>query len=42
MKAAERKLLGQAMCDILRPIGEPSIASQGIVEQPSILSGLTE
>lgn len=42
MKTAERKLLGQAMCDIVRPIGGLSPASQSIVEQPSILSGLIE
>jgi hypothetical protein len=42
MKTAERRLLGRAMCDIVRPIGELSIASQSIVERPSILSGLTE
>ena len=34
-EAAARKLLGQAMCDIIRPIGELSeSAGQSIVEQP--------
>ena len=42
MKTEGRKLLGHAMCDIIRPIGELSIAGQNIVEQSSILSGLTE
>jgi hypothetical protein len=42
MKTAERTLLGQAMCDIVRSIGALSISSQSIVEQPSILSGLIE
>ncbi len=42
MKTPGRRLLGRVMCDIIRPIGELSIANQSIVEQPSILSGLTE
>jgi hypothetical protein len=42
MKTPEPQLLGQTMCDIIRPIGKLPIASQSIVEQPSILSGLTE
>jgi hypothetical protein len=42
MKTDGSKLLGHAMCDIIRPIGELSIAGQSIVEQSSILSGLTE
>ncbi|MEY2488462.1 MAG: hypothetical protein QOC70_404 [Verrucomicrobiota bacterium] len=42
MKTQGRKLLGQAMCDTIRPIGKLSIAGQSIVEQSSILSGLTE
>jgi hypothetical protein len=37
-----RKLLGRAICDIIRPIGELSIAGQSILEQSSIVSGLTE
>jgi hypothetical protein len=35
------KLLGPAMCDIIGPIGGLSIAIQSILEQLSILSGLT-
>jgi hypothetical protein len=42
MKTKGRKLLGWAMCDIVQPIGEISIAGQNIVEQSSILSGPTE
>ena len=42
MKTAGRKLLGQAMCDIIRPIGELLITRKSIVEQPSMLNGLTE
>jgi hypothetical protein len=42
MKTEGRKLLGHAMCDIIQPIRERSIAGQNIVEQSSILSGLTE
>jgi hypothetical protein len=42
MKTLERKLLGRVMCDIIRPIGELSIAGQSIVEQPSVPSGLIE
>jgi hypothetical protein len=38
----ECKLLGHAMCDIVRPIGKLSIAGQSIIEQSLILSGLTE
>jgi hypothetical protein len=33
MKTGGRKLLGHAMCDIIQPIGELSIAGQNIVEQ---------
>jgi hypothetical protein len=42
MKTRGSKLLGQAMCDIIRLIGGLSIANQSIVEQSAILSGLTE
>jgi hypothetical protein len=42
MKSAGRKLLGNAICDIIRPIGELAIAGQRIVEQPSIVRSLTE
>jgi hypothetical protein len=42
MTTEGRKLLGQAMCDIIRQIGGLSIAGQSIVEQSSIVSGLIE
>jgi hypothetical protein len=42
MKPAAGKLLGRAMCDIIRPIGELAIAGRDIVEQPLIVNGLTE
>jgi hypothetical protein len=42
MKTRGCKLLGHAMCDMIRPIGELSIAGQRIVEQSSVLSGLIE
>jgi hypothetical protein len=40
MTTEGRKLLGRAMCDIIRPIGGLAIAAQSIVEQSSIVSGL--
>ena len=42
MTTGGRKLLGQAMCVIIRPLGGLSIAGQSMVEQPSIVSGLIE
>ena len=42
MKTDGRRLLGQAMCDIIEPIGELSIAGQNIVEHSPAVSGLTE
>ena len=42
MKTEGRSLLGQAMCDIIEPIGELSIAGQNIVEQSPVVSGLIE
>jgi hypothetical protein len=42
MKTQRRNLLGRAMCDIIGTMGKLAIAGQNIVEQSSILSGLTE
>jgi len=42
MKIGPCRLLGHAICDMIRRIGELLIAGQIIVEQPAGLSGLTE
>jgi hypothetical protein len=42
MRLAGGKLLGQALCDMIRPNGRPLDATRNIVEQAAAWSGLTE